>query len=275
MQVIKHINNNAAIGIDSKGNEVVILGTGVGFKKIPYELADLSKIERTFYDVDYKYMEMLTTIPQSIILASADIIEQAEINMDSEFNPNIAFTLADHINFAIERMNQDIDITVPLVYDVKHMYPEEYELGVLALDIVKDYVDIQLPESEKVNIALHLITGQVGRGDMHSAMITMKVVTEVSNIIESELNIHIDEDSYNYSRLVTHLRHLVHRLEKHNRNKSNSNHMLYSLKQEYPEVYICAKKVADYFLETRNWECGEDELLYLVIHINRVKQKNE
>lgn len=51
--------------------------------------------------------------------------------------------------------------------------------------------------------------------------------------------------------------------------------MLYSLKQEYPEVYICAKKVADYFLETRNWECGEDELLYLVIHINRVKQKNE
>lgn len=275
MQVVKQINNNAALAIDSHGNEIVILGTGVGFHKMPYELTDLSKIERTFYDVDNQYVDMITAVSQPIILASADIIEQAEINLDCEFNPNLTFTLADHISFAIERMRKGIDITVPLAYDVRHLYPEEYELGILALDIIQDYTTLRLPNSEKVNLALHLITGQLETGDMHSAMLTMKIIAEIKELIEEELTIQIDEDSAQYSRLVTHLRYLIHRLQDGKPADEANSIMLQSMKAEYPEIYICARKVADYFNETQKWDCGEEELLYLMLHINRMKQKSE
>lgn len=59
MKVVKQINNNAALALDASGAEVVILGNGVGFPRVPYDLKDLSKIKRTFYDVDPKYIDMI------------------------------------------------------------------------------------------------------------------------------------------------------------------------------------------------------------------------
>lgn len=52
MKIIRQINNNAALALDGNGKELVVLGRGVGFPKMPYELTDLSRIERTFYDVN-------------------------------------------------------------------------------------------------------------------------------------------------------------------------------------------------------------------------------
>lgn len=52
MKIVRKINNNAAVAQDKKGREMVVLGRGVGFGTIPYELTDLSRIYRTFYEVD-------------------------------------------------------------------------------------------------------------------------------------------------------------------------------------------------------------------------------
>lgn len=54
MRIIKKINNNVAVAVDSAGHELIVLGKGLGFPKMPYELNDLSRITRTFYDADNK-----------------------------------------------------------------------------------------------------------------------------------------------------------------------------------------------------------------------------
>lgn len=51
MEVYKKINNNVALARDAKGRELVVFGKGIGFASMPYELTDLSRIQRTFYDV--------------------------------------------------------------------------------------------------------------------------------------------------------------------------------------------------------------------------------
>ena len=38
MKVVKNIHNNISLCIDSKGNEVVAFGKGIGFMKPPYEV---------------------------------------------------------------------------------------------------------------------------------------------------------------------------------------------------------------------------------------------
>lgn len=53
MMIVKKINNNVAIGVDGNGHEVVLFGKGIGFGELPYSINDMSKIERSFYDIDY------------------------------------------------------------------------------------------------------------------------------------------------------------------------------------------------------------------------------
>ena len=48
MKVIKKINNNVALCLDGNQRELIAFGKGIGFKPIPYELTDLSVIERTY-----------------------------------------------------------------------------------------------------------------------------------------------------------------------------------------------------------------------------------
>lgn len=68
MQIIKKINTSAALALDKTGHEIVVMGKGIGFPPVPYELNDLSKIERTFYDVDPKYLSMIAELSQPIVM---------------------------------------------------------------------------------------------------------------------------------------------------------------------------------------------------------------
>ena len=77
MKLLRKINNNAAVAQDNRGREMVVLGRGVGFHSMPYELTDLSVVYRTFYDVDPQYYEILSNLPEEALLAAADITEQA------------------------------------------------------------------------------------------------------------------------------------------------------------------------------------------------------
>lgn len=275
MKIIKQINNNAALALDGSGNEVVVLGRGVGFPKMPYELTDLSRVERTFYDVNPQYLGILADLPQPVMLASADIAELAEIELDCELNPNLPFTLADHLNFAIERIHKGIDLTTPLAYDVRHLYPRETELGMRALAILEQHAGVRLPDSEAVNVALHLINAEAETGDMHSMMMTLKIIAEVDAIVENRLHIRLDKESFHYSRFTMHLRYLIQRLAAGSQVEERTGGMLRQLAREYPDIYLCARAVADYFKSTWGWQCNDEELLYLMLHINRVQEKNE
>lgn len=121
MKIIKKINTSAALALDASGHEVVVLGKGIGFPPTPYELTDLSKVERTFYDVDPRYLSMIAELSQPIVMACADIADQAEIELGNQLNPNLPFTLADHVQFAVERLKSGVDLTMPIA--LRHPAP--------------------------------------------------------------------------------------------------------------------------------------------------------
>ena len=273
MKIIKKINNNAALALDSTGREIIVLGMGIGFPKVPYILADLSKIERTFYDVDPKYLGMIADLPQPILLTSADIAEEAEIELDCQLNPNLPLTLADHLSFAVERLKSGINLTAPIAYDISHLYPREYKLGKQALTMLKEQTGIMLPEHEAVSVALHLINAETENGDLHNFITAMKIMDETDHIIEQSLNFNLDKDSYNYSRFATHMRYLIQRLQSGTQMTNQVNTMRRTLMREYPDIYRCALKVTDYFKSTWGWQCTDDEMVYLMMHIHRVKDR--
>lgn len=275
VRIIKKINNNAALGLDGSGTEVVVLGKGIGFADMPYELTDYSKIQRTFYDMDPRYVQMAAGIPDAVLEASADIAELAEMELECELNPNLPFTLADHLNFAQERLRSGTVLSTPLSYDVRHLYPKEAALGRRALDIMEAYTGTRLPDCEAVSVALHLINAENESGDIHSTMLALKITEDVDAIIEKELHIRLDKDSFQYSRFAMHLRYLIQRLMSGRQVEDQAVGLLGQMRREYPQIYVCAKAVVEYFASAWSWQCNDEELLYLMLHIYRVQQKGD
>ncbi|MDY0394659.1 CAT RNA binding domain-containing protein [Virgibacillus halophilus] len=106
MLVKKKINNNFALCVDSNSQELIAYGLGIGFGKIPYELTDLSKIERTFYNVDSQMYFLVGNISDDIFKISSRIVDLANAYLNESLSQNLVFSLADHIQFAIERKKE-------------------------------------------------------------------------------------------------------------------------------------------------------------------------
>ena len=273
MQIIKKINNNVALAKDSKGNELVVFAKGVGFSKMPYELTDLSGIQRTFYDVSKRYIDLLQDMPEDLMLAADDIAKEAMDELDCELNPNLPFILADHLNFAIQRNRDGVPLSNPLSYDVSHLYPKEYAVACRGMRILKEKLGVDLPESETVSIALHLINAESEADDMHRTLVNVQLITTLSEMVEDYFGIQIDRDSFNYSRLAMHLRYLVQRMSEGRpmQEDAASRELFRSVKMEYPEDYDCTRQIVAWLAEHRGWKCSCEEQLYLVMHIHRVR----
>ena len=123
MKVVKCINNNVAICLDDDNNELVAFGKGIGFKKPPFEI-DVAVIQKTYYGIDENYVHMINEIPEEILLLSEEIIKYAENELD-------------YINFAIVRYKERLNITLPIVQDIKFLYENEYAIGKYALSLIE------------------------------------------------------------------------------------------------------------------------------------------
>ena len=272
MEVFKKINNNVALARDAKGREMVVFGKGIGFPAMPYELTDLTTVQRSFYDVNEKYFDLLRDVPEAIFLAADDIADTAREELGCSLNSNLTYALADHLNFAIQRSREGMSVRTPLAYDIRHLYPQEYAIAKEGLHSLCRTLDIQLPESETVSIAMHIITAENEVGDMHSTILTAKVISEISAVVEQSLSIKLDKDSFSFSRFAMHLRYLVQRMMHGNplNTDKGMDAMFLTMRKEYPEIYTCVQQIDTFLESTYGWKCSREEQLYLIMHIHRV-----
>lgn len=275
LRITKKINNNVALALDGVGKEIVVFGRGIGFPAMPYELTDLSKVQRTFYDIKSNYVDMIATLPEDLVLLAADIVEIARCDLDCDLNPNLPFTLADHLNFAIERCQNGMVLQSPLAYDIAHFYPVEIELGKRALEIVQERMEIELPDSEATSIALHLINGEMENTDIHETLVVTNVIRDITELIENTLHITLDTTGFNYSRFIMHVRYLLQRMREGTQESNGMGEAMRSLSRQYPEIFSCTMRVVAYFYNNFQWKCNDDEMLYLFMHINRLHERND
>ena len=272
MEVCKKINNNVALARDAKGRELVVFGKGIGFVSMPYELTDLSRIQHTFYDVNEKYFALLRDVPEAVFLAADDIADTAREELDCTLNANLTYALADHLNFAIQRSREGLNVQAPLAYDIQHLYPQEYAIAKQGLHELCRSLAVDLPDTEIVSIAMHIITAESEVGDMHSTILTAKVISEISEIVETQLSLRLDKDSFSFSRFAMHLRYLVQRMMQGKPLNSDSamGTMFTTVRNEYPDIYACVLRIDSFLQSTYGWHCSKEEQLYLIMHIHRV-----
>ena len=235
MRIVKNIHNNISLCLDSKGNEVIAFGKGIGFMKPPYDIP-IEKIERTFYNINPMFIDMLSQIPEEMIQISTEIIDYANKLQISEFNENLIFTLADHINFSIRRYKEKIHVDLPVSFEVKHMYPKEIQIGEFALRIIKKRLNIDLPKQEAALITLHVIDYGLANFEPGKQGNQSKI-EKCTLIVEECMGLKIDRESFSYSRFVSHMYYLLDRVLNGKEIKTENKKMFDQLVEEYPKTY--------------------------------------
>lgn len=275
MKVIKKINNNVAMCLDNNNHELIAFGKGIGFPKIPYELTDLSKINRTFYGVNLNYLGLLNEIPEEIFEISAKIIDYAKSKIKNEMNPNMVFTLADHINFSIQRYQRNLLITMPFSYDMQHLYETEVQIGKKAVNYINKVMNIHLSNDEAIGIALHLINSENMESVKGDGLDESQVINDITEIIEKVFEITIKKNGFNYSRFVSHLQYLLKRKEENTFIISENEKMFEMMKKEYQKTYNCVLEIKKYIEKKLGWNPSNEELLYLMLHVNRLCSRED
>ena len=270
MKLIKKINNNFALAIDSGGNQVIVEGRGIGFNKMPCTITDLSCISNTYYDYDEKYLSLITDIPQDVIDTSILIYKKLISRINCVVNDSLPFILADHINFSIERHKKGIDIQLPLYYDLQQMYPLEYEVAEYGLKVIEKNLNVKLPHDEISGIMLNMINAEVNKDKLKEAKENGKRNAKITEIIEKELHITISKDSFNYSRFLTHMNYLYSRVRNNDMHVSENQNMYISMITKYPDINVCVEKISKYLSDEYSINLNDEEKLYLMLHVNRL-----
>ena len=277
MIIKKIFNNNSILALNSDKREVVVMGCGIGFRKNIGDSIDVEKVEKTLVlkekDTSEKFRMILEDIPEEIIYVCYDIIEYAKNILNTELSEYIYITLTDHINNAIKLHKEGLNLYNAILWEIKKFYPKEFEVGMKSLSFIKDELEVELPEDEAANIALHLINCQINNKyrEVDDVAKQTRMINDILNIIKYTYNIQLDEKSLSYDRFITHLRFFFKRLnKKKNGELSNSDSkddfLLKQIKDKYVEAYKCVLKIEDYL----NRELDDEEKLYLTVHIQRI-----
>lgn len=276
MLILKKINNNVALASSDAGEEIVVFGKGVGFHEMPYELEDESVIQRVFRDVDEKCIGGFANIADDVLLVASDIVAMADKVLDCALAGNLVVCLADHLQYALERTGDGIAIENPLSHEVAFVYPREVELGRRGIELVSERMGVNLPESEITSIALHLVNAEVdGMGSVQDMDLVMKstvILERATQVIEGQLGQQLDRTSYAYVRFVAHLRFLIRRLMRGSCKETENSGLFRQAARDFPDAYRCAAGVNEYLKRDYNWSCSDEEMLYLMMHVNRLRQ---
>lgn len=277
MIINKVLNNNVVTIISENGEEAVVMGRGLAFQKKKGDEIDESKIEKIFVlenkSINEKLLTLVNDIPAKYLEVTEDIIKYAENKLSTKLNENIYLTLTDHISFAISRAEKNLEIKNAMLWDIKRLHKDEFDVGIHALRVIKENLNVELPEDEAASIAMHILNGELDQ-EMPEIVDMIKLIEEILKMVKYHFNIEFDEDSINYYRFVTHLKFFTQRLSSGRYYEDNDNDLFDMIKLKYPKSYECTKRIEGFVKQKYNTQLTKEEMLYLIIHTARVVHEN-
>ena len=206
----------------------------------------------------------------NILALSADVIDLATTMLSVSLKENAIYTLADHLNFAVIRLNKGMIFNTPISNELRDLYPVEVKVAKYTLNLMKKKLNIELPEEEMYAIAMNIINSEEILSSTSDVSVKSEFILEIVHLIEAQMHISIDKNSFNYSRFASHMQYLFRRKSSYTEISSTNKKLFELLKNEYPMTYQCVLGIKELIFNKFNWNIGDEELLYLILHVNRL-----
>ena len=196
----------------------------------------------------------------------------ANEQLGEELNENIYLTLIDHISFAVARHRNGLDFKNALALEIKKFYPKEFKVALKALDIIKEAINIRLPEDEAASMALHIVNARMN-SKMENTLRVTELIQKILSIVRFQFSIVFDEDSFHYIRFVTHLKFFAFRLFHSTLLEEQDVDFVEIIKAKYGDELKCSQKIADLIKNEYQVVLPDEEMVYLTLHIKRMTVK--
>lgn len=269
-RIEKVLNHNTVIGIHTEDSqEYLMIGKGIGFGKKVAERIEAGH-EVTLYSLQKSTDrgnagELAKSISPECLEIAGQILDAAEQEF-GKIDRNILFPMADHIEYAMKRIQANEQISNPLTEDIRALFHMEYKVASNIIPILMERKGIRIEDDEVGYIALH-IHSAIEDEKVSQAMQVAQAVRECITQIEQEIGRPIDVMSLAYNRLMNHIRYMAARAMKGEKLKVNMNDYM-GIK--FPNAFRIAKKVCKRVERSLKCKLNEVEIGYLAMHIERV-----
>lgn len=276
--MIKSLNNNMVLARDEQGNECICQGKGIGWQKRSGDPVDEGLIERRFTPEtsaeSRHFQELFSEISEDFWGIAEDVVSFGRKRYNIRVSEKIILPLCDHMSGCVERYQQGIALENPMLWDVKRIYPKEFQVGKYALGLLREKYHIEPKEDEAAFLAYHFVNAQLGNGNGASPDTMTKLIGNIIDVVQQSFQITLNEDDWNYQRFLTHLKFFANRIVTRQVYEDGGDDELFlELKERYPHVYQCVERIADFILIHFHYDISPEERLYLMIHVERVTRR--
>lgn len=268
-KVIKVLNNNTILA--SNGNEeAIIMYKGIGFSKKKDDCFEVPRNAKKYlmqkgYNDTRKSNNVIDYIEPVYLEIASEIMRLATLQF-GEIDNKILLPLADHIYFAIKRMDENIMPSNPFLNDIRLLFPDEYEAALKGREVIERYVSRVINDDEVGFITLH-IHSAVSSNKVGESMEATRVIHEGIVKLQKDLNITIDVQSISYVRLMNHIKFLILRV---NTNEKLQMDISEFTKDKFPFAYEQACNMCQALAKVLKKDLPESEVGYLALHLERI-----
>ena len=274
-RITKILNHNSFMGIESKNDqECLIMGKGVAFGKKVGQTVSVTGDVRVYSLKELtdrgEAKEIIKSVSPLCLELANEVLNQAEEEF-GKVDRSILFTMADHLDFAIRRIQNGEQISNPLTDDIRIMFYKEYKVAGCIRDLLKEKLGIRIDEHEIGYTALHVHAAIVDE-NVSQAMEIARTVRECICMVEEETGKSIDVMSLSYNRLMNHVRYMVARAIHGEKLKMSLNDYM-SVK--FPGPYMTAEKICRKMEKSLKLPIPDIEIGYLAMHLERMMDREE
>ena len=273
MYTVKKVLNVNVVIAEQNNREVVVFGKGVGYKQTIGTKLGEERISKVYYPVSEDKMSELVNfldhIPEKYLNLTRQIIDLTEEKLNTTLSVNIYYTLTDHIYFTVQRLGKQIEHKTSMYWEMKRYYPEEFQVGHEALEVIHQFLNVELPLQEAANIAFHIVNANKNSSVNANAMQITRLVDNITKTLRLLINQAINEDSLHYERFLMHVKFFSERYLT-NTMLNNDMDLIKTVQQNYPKGFVYARKIQEIIENIYDKTITEEEVAYLAIHINRV-----
>lgn len=274
-RIVQALNNNVALVKNKYGEQAVVMGLGITYKKSKGDLIVSDKIEKVFSlkssESKENFLTLLKDVPLDFITVTYDVIDSLSSKYHYPVQEYLYVTLTDHIYCSykaiLDNTYQKSDIR-----QLSQEYQEEYQMATEALAIFRSKLLADFPDDEIGKIALHFINAKSLKVDDKKLKVrTAKTILEQVQKILEQYDIKRTKTNVNfYDRLMVHLTYFIEYLDRSRDDNLSLLEMEDQIKQTYPKAY----QIADEIYRIITTETGIDnyrsERFYIALHIQRL-----
>ncbi|TSB44766.1 glucose PTS transporter transcription antiterminator GlcT [Alkalicoccobacillus porphyridii] len=272
--VRKVLNNNVLVAAHPDYDEVVLIGKGLGFGKMPGDEVGREQAEKFFVlkeeSEQKQYRHLMQYIDETFLSVMNDVMEMIEDKLHTRLYEHIHVALTDHLFYAIKRIKQGQGITNPFLKETELAYPKEFKVASDIREYLFEKLNVRLPDSEIGFITLHIHSG-ISNRSLQDVNAHTRLIAQLVEIIEERLQITVDRSEINYLRLVRHLHFAIERVETE-QFLDPMEALKDVLQKEYPVCYTLSWNLIKVMQQSLKKQIPEGEAVYLTLHLQRLTQ---